>query len=170
MFGRLRGVRVLGAIAGGLVASLLAIPAPAEAARLPKECMQGRVVCLDKTTQTLRWVLDGAVELSMAARFGDYKNPTHSGDFRIFRKSEHHVSGLYGEPMPFSMFFSGGQAIHFSNGFVERGYEGASRGCVNTRNRAATAKLFKAAQIGDLVHIYGEVPPTPPPTRAWWWD
>ena len=36
--------------------------------------------------------------------------------------------------MPYAMFFSGGQAVHYSPDFAARGYNGASHGCVNVRN------------------------------------
>ena len=44
--------------------------------------------------------------------------------------------------MPFAMFFSGGQAVHYSADFASVGYNGASHGCVNVRDRAVVAWLF----------------------------
>ena len=43
---------------------------------------------------------------------------------------------LYGSAMPYAMFFSGGQAVHYSSDFAARGYAGASHGCVNVRDHA----------------------------------
>lgn len=130
-------------------------PAPeAAAASLPSRCKTGRVVCLDKTTRTLRWVVDGRVKISMSARFGSSRTPTREGPFRIYWKNIDHVSSLYGSAMPFSMFFSGGQAVHYSSDFARVGYSGASHGCVNTRSWSLTRSLFNSARIGDRVYVY----------------
>jgi lipoprotein-anchoring transpeptidase ErfK/SrfK len=56
--------------------------------------------------------------------------------------------------MPYAMFFSGGQAIHYSADFAANGYNGASHGCVNVRDRAAIARLFDLARVGDKVIVY----------------
>ncbi len=44
--------------------------------------------------------------------------------------------------MPFAMFFSGGQAVHYSSDFAANGYYGASHGCVNVRDYDGVAWLF----------------------------
>ena len=56
--------------------------------------------------------------------------------FHVGWKSRDHVSKLYDSAMPFAMFFSGGQAVHYSSDFAARGYSGASHGCVNVRDYA----------------------------------
>ena len=56
--------------------------------------------------------------------------------------------------MPFSMFFSRGQAVHYSSDFAARGYAGASHGCVNVRDYAALASLFDQVRTGDKVVVY----------------
>ena len=56
--------------------------------------------------------------------------------------------------MPFAMFFSGGQAVHYSSDFAARGYAGASHGCVNVRDHAGVSWLFDQVNIGDKVVIY----------------
>ena len=45
-------------------------------------------------------------------------------------------------PMPYAMFFSGGQAVHYSSDFAARGYNGASHGCVNVRDLGKIQVLF----------------------------
>ena len=65
-----------------------------------------------------------------------------------------HVSGMYGSAMPFSMFFSGGQAVHYSSDFAASGYAGASHGCVNVRDYDALASLFDQVNVGDSVVVY----------------
>ena len=52
------------------------------------------------------------------------------------------------------MFFSGGQAAHYSSDFAASGYAGASHGCVNVRDRAAVEWLFDEVRLGDKVIVY----------------
>jgi lipoprotein-anchoring transpeptidase ErfK/SrfK len=56
--------------------------------------------------------------------------------------------------MPFAMFFSGGQAVHYSPDFAAHGYNGASHGCVNVRDRQAIEHLFDTVRVGDKVIVY----------------
>jgi hypothetical protein len=123
-------------------------------ARLDPRCMTGRAICIDKDSQTLRWVVDGTVRATMAVRFGASYSPTREGLFHVGWKSENHVSKLYGSSMPFAMFFSGGQAVHYSSDFAARGYAGASHGCVNVRDRAGVEWLFGQVDVGDKVVVY----------------
>jgi lipoprotein-anchoring transpeptidase ErfK/SrfK len=74
--------------------------------------------------------------------------------FTLYWKSRHHVSTLYDSPMPYAMFFSGGQAVHFSYDFAARGYAGGSHGCVNVRDETAIAALFSQARTGDKVVVH----------------
>ena len=123
-------------------------------ARLDARCTTGRALCIDKTTRTMRWVVDGAVKGTYAVRFGASYSPTREGLFHVDSKSADHVSRLYGSAMPYSMFFSRGQAVHYSSDFAARGYAGASHGCVNVRDRDAVAWLFDQVALGDKVVIY----------------
>lgn len=131
-------------------------PAPPEpvAAALDERCTTGNVICIDKSTRTLRWVVDGDVQLTVDARFGPASMPTREGQFSVYRMHKEHVSSEYGSQMPYSMFFSGGQAVHYSSDFAARGYNGNSHGCVNVRDRAAVAWLFSQVDIGDKVIVY----------------
>jgi peptidoglycan hydrolase-like protein with peptidoglycan-binding domain len=121
---------------------------------LDARCRSGRVICIDKTSQTLRWVVDGKVRQTLDVRFGASYSPTREGLFHVYVKDEDHVSHLYGSEMPFSMFFSGGQAVHYSSDFAARGYAGASHGCVNVRDYDKLAWLFGQVHVGDAVVIY----------------
>jgi lipoprotein-anchoring transpeptidase ErfK/SrfK len=56
--------------------------------------------------------------------------------------------------MPYAMFFSGGQAVHYSSDFAARGYNGASHGCVNVRDLAKIQALFDQVKVGDKVIVY----------------
>jgi lipoprotein-anchoring transpeptidase ErfK/SrfK len=95
------------------------------------------VLCVDKSSRTLRWVVNGQVRKTVDVRFGSK-----------------HVSSLYDTPMPYAMFFSGGQAVHYSPDFAATGYNGASHGCVNVRDRKAVAWLFDQVRLGDRVVVY----------------
>lgn len=114
----------------------------------------GRVLCVDKSTNKLRFVRDGVVQLSLDARFGAAETPTREGVFSLSFKSRDHVSRLYGSAMPFAMFFSGGQAVHYSSDFAAYGYAHASHGCINIRDYEALASLFDEMQVGDRVVVY----------------
>ncbi|MFH8338770.1 L,D-transpeptidase family protein [Streptomyces sp. AM6-12] len=117
-------------------------------------CLTGRVLCISKPGRTLRWIVDGRTVSEMAVRFGTRRSPTREGVFRVYWKSRHHVSTLYDSPMPYAMFFSGGQAVHYSYDFAARGYAGGSHGCVNVRDEAAIARVFAEVRVGDKVVVY----------------
>ncbi|KPC80164.1 L,D-transpeptidase family protein [Streptomyces sp. NRRL S-4] len=117
-------------------------------------CVKGRVLCISKNSRTLSWMIDGHVVSSMAVRFGSQYTPTREGTFSVYWKSRHHVSTLYDSPMPYAMFFSGGQAVHYSSDFAARGYNGASHGCVNVRDDGKIAALFAQVRNGDKVVIH----------------
>jgi hypothetical protein len=121
---------------------------------LDPRCRTGRALCIDKSSRTLRWVVDGKVLRTVDVRFGASYSPTRDGVFHVYWKHADHVSSLYGSPMPYSMFFSRGQAIHYSSDFAARGYAGASHGCVNVRDYDAVKWLFSQVREGDRVVIY----------------
>jgi hypothetical protein len=117
-------------------------------------CMTGRVLCISKSSRTLRWMEDGRTLTTVPVRFGSEYTPTREGVFNVYWKSRHHVSTLYDSPMPYAMFFSGGQAVHYSSDFAARGYAGASHGCVNVRDEAAIAEIFDEVRNGDKVVVH----------------
>ena len=121
---------------------------------LDPRCLTGRAMCVDKSSRSLRWVVDGVVRTGFDVRFGSDERPTREGAFVVFRKSRDHVSSLYDTPMPFAMFFSGGQAVHYSPDFAATGYNGASHGCVNVRDYNGVRRLFDRVRLGDKVIVY----------------
>ncbi len=129
------------------------VPKPS-AAGLDPRCMQGRVICISKRTNSLVWMVNGTAQSRMDVRFGSAELPTREGAFAVGWKSRNHVSTLYHTPMPYAMFFSGGQAVHYSPDFAARGYNGASHGCVNVRNLAGIQSLFSQVRVGDRVIVY----------------
>jgi peptidoglycan hydrolase-like protein with peptidoglycan-binding domain len=128
--------------------------APVSAAGLDPRCLTGRVMCISKATRNLTWVIDGQPQMKLAVRFGSEYTPTREGTFSVFAKYRDWTSTLYGSEMPYSMFFSGGQAVHYSSDFAARGYSGASHGCVNVRDLAGIASLFGQVSLGDKVVVY----------------
>lgn len=123
-------------------------------ALLDPRCTTGRAMCIDKASRTLRWVVDGKVLKTVDVRFGASYSPTREGLFHVQWMDADHVSHLYGSAMPYSMFFSGGQAVHYSSDFAARGYYGASHGCVNVRDYDGIKWLFGQVRVGDKVVVY----------------
>ncbi|MFI5737289.1 L,D-transpeptidase family protein [Streptomyces anulatus] len=118
-----------------------------------ERCLKGRVLCISKKSRTLAWMNDGKVVSAMDVRFGSEYTPTREGVFEVFWKSRDHVSTLYDTPMPYALFFSGGQAVHYSADFAANGYGGASHGCVNVRDKKKVAALFDQVKNGDKVVV-----------------
>ena len=129
-------------------------PDPAEGAPLDPRCMTGEALCIDKSSNSLRWVIDGDVQMTFDVRFGREGMETREGQFAVNFKSRDHVSSIYDTPMPYAMFFSGGQAVHYSPDFAANGYNGASHGCVNVRDYDAIVSLFDQVDVGDKVIVY----------------
>ncbi|MFJ9625895.1 peptidoglycan-binding protein [Streptomyces sp. NPDC101181] len=119
-----------------------------------ERCLKGRVLCISKKSRTLAWMIDGKVVSAMDVRFGSEYTPTREGEFPVYWKSRDHVSTLYDTPMPYALFFSGGQAVHYSADFAANGYGGASHGCVNVRDEKKVAALFDQVRKDDKVVIY----------------
>ncbi|UCM88969.1 L,D-transpeptidase family protein [Streptomyces marincola] len=132
----------------------LEVPEVEPAQGLDERCLEGRVLCISKTSNTMAWVVDGEVRMTVDVRFGAEETPTREGVFDVYWKSRNHHSTLYDSPMPYAMFFDGGQAVHYSEDFAANGYNGASHGCVNVRDEAAIAELFDAVNEGDRVVVY----------------
>ncbi|GAB3746513.1 hypothetical protein GCM10028864_16760 [Microlunatus parietis] len=121
---------------------------------LDERCLTGRAICISKRTNHLVWLINGKPKLEMDVRFGSDELPTREGTFSVLRKKKDVISNLYHTKMPYSMFFSGGQAVHYSADFAARGYNGASHGCVNVRNWDAIVALYAQARVGDKVIVY----------------
>jgi lipoprotein-anchoring transpeptidase ErfK/SrfK len=123
-----------------LVAALAFWAAPVSAASI--------VATIDISSQTLRVFVDGSPRYTWrvsTARAG-YRTPT--GSFRAQRMEAMWYSRKYDmSPMPHSVFFYGGFAIHGTE-YIRRLGTPASHGCV--RLHPANATLFY-----NLVRSYG---------------
>lgn len=122
---------------------------------LPAACRKySKAICVDKgsgSRATLYAIENGAIIRTMDARTGDTRpgHATDEGTFRVYWKSKDHVSSIYNVAMPFSLFYNGGEAIHYSESFATgSGYNGASRGCVNLRSLEGAEWLFNWAKQG----------------------
>lgn len=126
--------------------------------RPPRACRTvSKSICIDKTRKVAQLVVNGKVRMSLDARFGSVSSPglaTREGIFSIQRKAVQHISSAYHTSMPYSMFFSGGQAVHYSQYFAADGYSGASHGCVNIRDYKGVAKMYARSPIGTRVVVY----------------
>ncbi len=117
-----------------------------------------RVTCVDLSRQLL-WVQWGkdVVFGPVPMRTGRAGFGTRTGWHAIYWRHKDHVSTLYDTPMPYSQFFSGGQAIHAVYGTIYN-LEG-SRGCVTLRHDDAR-KLWGVLKKGDRVYVWGRKPRT----------
>jgi hypothetical protein len=138
-----------------LVARTGKIKISTSSVKIDKRCkVTGRSLCIDKRTDKLYYMKNSKIIRTYDARFGCAATRTREGRFSVLWKSRHHVSSIYHTPMPYAMFFSGGQAVHYSADFAARGYNGCSHGCVNIRNRAGIAWIFDQVRVGDRVVVY----------------
>ena len=121
---------------------------------LPAECMSGAVVCIDKTQRLVRLVRDGSMVMALDARFGALGAATKEGMFEVYDKRADDWSTEFGVPMQYSLYFAGGQAVHYSEVFAAQGYTGGSAGCVNTRDLEGSRALFDQVAKGTKVFVY----------------
>lgn len=129
-------------------------PANTSSFRADSRCNTGRVLCISKNQRMLAYMVNGKIQDTVTVRFGSELTPTRNGNWTLFRKSRNHVSSLYGTAMPLAMFFSGGQAVHYSADFAARGYNGSSHGCVNVRDYNALKAMYESIRIGDRVVVF----------------
>lgn len=110
--------------------------------------LAGLAVHIDKSSQSMTVSVDGGRTFRWAVSTGRGRYDTPAGRFRAIRLARVYYSKKYDDaPMPNSVFFHGGYAIH---GTYEEGKLGrpASHGCVRL-SRAHAAMLF------DLVRVHG---------------
>jgi len=107
------------------------------------------LIAVDLEAQRL-YAYRGGVEIGRSSiLYGADDKPTPTGTFPILQKKRHHISNLYGAPMPYMLRLTmDGIAIHGSE--VEDG--SATHGCIGLPDEFA-ALLFAEAKIGDRVII-----------------
>lgn len=107
------------------------------------------VVTVDLEARVLSIFRSGYEIGATAVLLGTEEKPTPTGVFPITQKKRHHVSNLYGAPMPYMQRLTDdGISLHASE--VEWGY--ASHGCIGMPESFA-AKVFETTRLGDRVFI-----------------
>ena len=120
----------------------------------------GVVVTVDKSAQRLTVVVDGFVRHQWpvsTARWG-YRTP--NGSYRPERLERKWFSRKYDwSPMPYSIFFNGGYAIHGSYEISRLGRP-ASHGCIrlHPQNAATLFSLVQANRNNTRIVVTGEAP------------
>ncbi len=129
-------------IATAVLAVAITLAAPAAPA------LAGVTVRVDLSDQRMRVYVNGARSHSWAVSTGrrNYRTPT--GSYRPTRMYRRYFSIKYdGAPMPYSIFFRGGYAIHGTNHVSALGRP-ASHGCIRLRTE-------HARRLYDLVRRHG---------------
>jgi hypothetical protein len=123
---------------------------------VPDACTRGGWhACYDRTRHQVNLYHDGTLLNSWLVRGGDYSTPTRVGSFTVYRRDIDHYSAQFdGAPMPYSQFFSGGEALHGSRFMVDP-FEGHSHGCVNMWVKDARQLWNLASKVKLRVHVYG---------------
>lgn len=118
---------------------------------------EAKVICADQSRRKVWYLENGKVVKQFDARFGAASTPTRNANWRITRKVRDEVSYLYNlVPMPFSMYFSGGQAFHYSADFAAIGWNnsrGGSHGCINLRDYSGAEWMFNRVPVGTLAIV-----------------
>lgn len=79
---------------------------------------------------------------------GSPGSPTPPGSYRVQWKDKAHVSGEFGDPMPYAVFFAPG-GIAFHEGSLTR----SSHGCIHLDAENAPA-YFAQLDVGDTVQVF----------------
>jgi len=123
---------------------------------VPDRCKlrNGWHICYDRWRHQVTLWKRGTLWNSWLVRGGSSSYPTRTGHFTVYKRDRDHVSGLYGSPMPYSQFFSGGQAFHGSSKMIDP-FVDHSHGCVNMYIEDAR-QLWRLTSTKRLkVHVYG---------------
>jgi lipoprotein-anchoring transpeptidase ErfK/SrfK len=95
------------------------------------------------------WLMtNGVVEVGpVPITHGGATNPTPTGVWPVAWKDQEHTSSIYGDPMPYSVFFApGGYAFH------EGRLDEDSHGCIRLDMTSAQT-FFNTLQVGHLVQV-----------------
>ncbi len=123
---------------------------------LPRLCTRGIGwhACYDRSRHQVTLWKRGTLWNTWLVRGGARGYETRTGRFTVFRRDRDHVSSLYGSPMPYSQFFSGGQAFHGSS-YMTNPFRGHSHGCVNMYIEDARQLWRITHDVRLNVHVYG---------------
>ena len=122
---------------------------------LPTKCKGlGWHLCYDRMRHQATLWHNGVLWNSWLARSGDIGYETRTGDFSVYYRDIDHISRLYGSAMPFSQFFSGGQAFHGSP-FMTDPWVDHSHGCINMYIKDARQLWSLTSDKTLRVSVYG---------------
>lgn len=123
---------------------------------VPAGCLgAGWHACYDRWQHQVNLYHNGELLNSWLVRGGGASTPTRTGTFRVYLRDIDHVSVTYDNaPMPYSQFFSGGQALHGSR-LMMNPYVGHSHGCVNFWTEDARQLWNLTWDKRLTVHVYG---------------
>jgi lipoprotein-anchoring transpeptidase ErfK/SrfK len=95
------------------------------------------------------WLMTGGVvDLGpVQITHGGTTNPTPTGTWPVAWKDQEHTSSIYGDPMPYSVFFAPG-GIAFHEGRLDED----SHGCIRL-DMANAQTFFNSLQVGQLVQV-----------------
>lgn len=122
------------------------VQAAAKAPGVP--CSAAAVACVDLSRQLAWFVRGGRVmrgPVHVATGRSGYG--TEAGTFHVYRKNRMWYSTIYNNaPMPYSVFFDGGEAFHEGSVYVR------SHGCVHL-GASDAAWVYNFLHIGDEVQV-----------------
>ena len=126
-----------------------AVSVPAKPAlRSQTPCAATARACVDLSSRRA-WLTDGKGHITFGpikARGGMKSAPTPVGSFSVSRKVKNYHSREFDAPMPYSVFFEPGIALH--QGSTAK----ASNGCVHLTWTSART-FFSSLQPGDTVQV-----------------
>jgi hypothetical protein len=114
-------------------------------------------IYIDKTSQTMEVYYGGSIQYRFPVSTARYGYTTPNGQYQVYLMEEMHYSRKYdNSPMPHSMFYSGGFAIHgsYAKGFPRYG----SHGCVRLPPQHAATLYAFVKETGNgraVIHISG---------------
>jgi hypothetical protein len=114
----------------------------------PPPCGPEIRACVSLSTKQAWLMTNGVVDLGpVPITHGGTTNPTPTGTWPVAWKDQEHTSSIYGDPMPFSVFFAPG-GIAFHEGRLDED----SHGCIRL-NMADAQTFFNTLQPGQLVQV-----------------
>jgi hypothetical protein len=136
---------LFGTATAATAATATAAAPSAAAAKIP--CAPTAQACVRLSTNQA-WLLRGGKVVSgpVPISHGRRGFLTPTGTFRVSFKNEDHISSVYDQPMPFSVFFNGDIAFHQGSVRVK------SHGCIHLTASAARA-FFADLTPGDRVQV-----------------
>ena len=127
----------------------------------------GVLSTVNKTTQELTVEVDGTMQYRWPVSTARWGYNTPNGTYRPQRLERQWYSRKYDwSPMPYSIFFAGGYAIHGSNEISRLGRP-ASHGCIrlHPKNAAVLFDLVKRNPGAVRIDIIGSRPGAVPESR-----